>query len=418
MIGAKDRSILRRLAVEYRDAAFDPVMDERRTLWRQHNSLKPTRPPVIFTYGMWNHWCREVFGDRALQCQEPFYRAHERYLRMQLFHYALGDDFILEPWITLRATIMTPPGGLWGVPMHPVGGTEGSEFGGEPWKFQPALESWEDFAKMVVPHHQVDEQATAWNLERLQEAVGDIIPVNLDRAPAYFSFDADLSTHLGYLRGLEQLLYDMTDHPQQLHRLLAFMRDGILKVHSEAEQQGDWSLTSQKNQVMCYAEDLETPRPNAGPRARSALWHHIAAQEFTLVSPRMHAEFLLQYQIPIIEKFGLSAYGCCEDLTIKINLLRKIKNLRIIAISPRANVRRCAEQIGQDYVFSWRPNPALISSGFDRELIASTIRRGLAESRGCRVHILLKDVETVEGDLGRLSEWVKVCRGIIEHQPA
>ncbi len=39
-------------------------------------------------------------------------------------------------------------------------------------------------------------------------------------------------------------------------------------------------------------------------------------------------------------------------------MLRQFPNLRNIVVTPRADVRRCAEQIGTDYVISWRPNPA------------------------------------------------------------
>ncbi len=106
---------------------------------------------------------------------------------------------------------------------------------------------------------------------------------------------------------------------------------------------------------MPYAEELEWPKANSGPRLRKQSWGYCAAQEFTLISPAMHDEFLLQYQLPILEKFGLIAYGCCENLTHKIALLRKIPNLRIIAAAPTVDLRRCAEQIGTDYVFPGGP---------------------------------------------------------------
>ena len=77
-----------------------------------------------------------------------------------------------------------------------------------------------------------------------------------------------------------------------------------------------------------------------------------------MISPEMMKEFLLPYQIPILEQFGLSAYGCCEDMTKKIDILKEIKNLRRIAVTPWSNLLACAEEIGKDYVLSWRPSPA------------------------------------------------------------
>ncbi len=136
------------------------------------------------------------------------------------------------------------------------------------------------------------------------------------------------------------------------------MRDGILKVHEEAEKAGDFSYTNHQNQAMPYAEELPDPVPNVYGAKRKELWWYMAAQEFTAFGPDLYYEFLLQYQIPILEKFGLVAYGCCEDLTDKIHHLKKVKNLRRIAVSPFANTRKCAELIGKDYILSWRPHPA------------------------------------------------------------
>jgi hypothetical protein len=110
-----DIQVLRALARRYAEVAAKPVQEERRELWRRHNSLRRTRPPVIVTYGIWNAWCEDVFGDHALACEDPFFRGHERDLRMALFHDSIGDDFCLEPWITQHATLKTHPEGHWGV---------------------------------------------------------------------------------------------------------------------------------------------------------------------------------------------------------------------------------------------------------------------------------------------------------------
>jgi hypothetical protein len=122
----------------------------------------------------------------------------------------------------------------------------------------------------------------------------------------------------------------------------------------------------------------------------------------------------LRYQLPILSKFGLVAYGCCEDLTRKIDMLRAIPNLRRIAVSPFADVPRCAEQIGRDYVLSYRPSPAdMVSYGFDPARIRALLTRDLRACRNNRVDITLKDVETVEGDPDRVRNWVRLVREVI-----
>ena len=92
-----------------------------------------------------------------------------------------------------------------------------------------------------------------------------------------------------------------------------------------------------------------------------------------------------------------------------------MKNLRSIAVTPSANVKKCAEQIGSDYVASWRPNPTdMVCGKFDLNKIRAIIKDGhsLFKANHCNYHINLKDVETLEGDNDRMRRWfalVKEC---------
>lgn len=406
-----DIRTLRDLARQYAEAAAKPIQNERRDLWRAHNSLKATRPPVLVIFNIKNCWCRERFDDCAMQCQDPFYREHERALRMALFHDSLGDDFVVEPWITQYAAGQGELGRLWGVEeSHTDPGVEGGA-----WKYDPPIRVWTDMSKLKRTSHHIDEAVTARNVARLRDAIGDIIEVNADRGPIMQGFRADISTTIAKLRGLEQLMSDMYEHPAEIHKLLAFLRDGILACHEEAERAGDWGLANHNNQAVPYCNDLKPPSANALGQRRKDLWCHCAAQEFTLISPAMHEEFLLRYQIPIIEKFGLVSYGCCEDLTRKITMLRKIPNLRLIGVAPAADVGACAEQIGTDYVLSWRPNPTdMVCGEFSESRVRRIIRDAMNKTRGCYRHILLKDVETVEGERDRLKRWVTLARDIAD----
>lgn len=410
-----DHRILRDLAERYAELAAQPIQDERRRLWTAHYSLRSERPMVLVTYGYHNVWARELFGDDTLCCEDPFYRAHERNLRMALFHETIGDDYISEPWITQGAAGKGNGdifGGAWGLPSSR---THSGQEGGA-WKGHAPIQTWDDFRRLSPPRHHVDEEATARLVDRLHEAVGDVLEVNVDRGPVLRGFGGDISTTLGGLRGIEQFMLDMYESPHQLHELLAFLRDGILANQQEAEDAGHWTLACHQNQAMPYCDELPPPRANSEPCGRAQLWGFFAAQEYTLVSPKLHDEFLFQYQLPIMAKFGLTHYGCCEDLTRKIDMLRQAPNLRSIAVTPRADVAACAEQIGGDYVLSWRPNPAdMVCCGFDEPKIRRIIGDGLRAARGCHVTIHLKDIETVEGDPARLGRWARLVRDVIDH---
>ena len=408
MSNGRDVEILRDLARRYVEVCQKDVQDERRDLWRRHNSLIRTRPLIYVRAFAW----RET-PESKLECQDPFYRGHENFMREMLYRDILGDDYIIEPWITQPATYVTPPEGLWGVSVKRIPSPDPRGA----WKYDPPIKELEDVHGLVSPHHVIDEALTEQNVSRLYDAIGDIVEVNVDRAPVYRMWHADLSTDLAYLRELGQVMWDMVDNPEWLHSLLAFMRDGVLTAQEEAEAAGDWHLCDHQNQAMAYATELADPKANGESVPRDQLWTFVGSQEMAQVSPAMHDEFMLQYQLPIMGKFALAAYGCCEDLTHKIDMLRQIPNLRRIAVSPFADARKCAEQIGDEYVMSWRPSPAqMVSVQFDPDYVRDTVRDALdvARANGCHIDITLKDVETVQHHPERVHDWVRIVRELVE----
>ncbi len=401
-----DISILRDLAQKYIEMCNSEQHCEKRDTWRKHNALQQTRPLILAM----NRVHFDGTPESVCLCQEEPFRAHEYWLRFCLYHAAVNDDTVFPGWNSVRASLILPGEGWapWGVPFK----TEslGSGLG---WKIDHPLKSLEDSQKMIQPHHRIDEQQTALNFNRLNDAIGDIVPIVMDRGPLFGAFPGDLSTDMGYLRGPEQMMYDMMDNPEWFHKTMAFMRDGVLQNHSECEAAGHLRTFNSTNQSVPYATDLPDPSADDTPVTRKQLWLFFAAQEFASTSPEMHDEFLLQYQIPIMEKYGLVAYGCCEDLTHKIDILRKIPNLRRIAVTPWADVPSCAEQIGTDYVCSWRPNPAaMVSNTFDPERVRKITREALTafKHNHCIVDITLKDVHNIGNEPHRIKEWVRISK--------
>ena len=400
---------LRDLARQVAEIAAKPVQDERRRLWRAHNSLVRTRPLVVVTGVFFWH---ELALEESLQCRDPFLRQHESALLKTVYMDRLNDDSIVEPWVKVQAVPATPCDTLrWGLEIRR---TRIAAPGGS-WLFVPSLVEESDFQKMVGYDHVIDERATAERLAKVQDAIGDILQVALSRTPEYRGGHGDISQDLTCLRGLEQLMWDMVDRPQWLRRVCQFMGQAILRQHDQAEQAGDWRLIDSFNQSMPYCRELPDPVADGPPVGRDKLWLSIAAQEMAQVSPEMHEEFILQYQLPAIRRFGLVSYGCCEDLTRKIDMLRQVPNLRRIAVTPFADVRACAEQIAGDYVLSWRPSPAeMICNGFAPRRVRRIIREGLSAAKGCHVDITLKDVQTIAGNFPNLIEWVRIARQSIE----
>ena len=415
MINNKDVQILRDLAKQTLEIASQPIQDERRSLWRDFNSLKTYRVPVYILdpQGMW----REVFSHKNLKCEDELFRHYENWLHLQLYHASFGDDYIVEPFINIRPEYAntTPNWGSWGVSNEVKRIHETLAY----HLNKPPVVAPEDLQKLIAPTPVIDRAKTEQRKNKLEEAIGDIIRVELDTFPPCIS---GLSYLLAYLLGPEEMLYQFYDQPDMVHEISGAFRDNAIKICDEAEKSGLYSNCdgvfpgNPQTQAMAYCHEL----PEPGQRHTVSMaqhWIYDCSQEFECVSPEMYYEFVLSYQIPVYEKFGLTSYGCCESLTKKIPYLKKLKNLRRIAVTPWANDEECASQIEDKYIVSWRPNPSeMVMSGFDAERIAGIVRRtkNIYESHGCHWEVNLKDFISVEHDPDRLRKWVSVVRETLE----
>lgn len=403
-----EKAQLRDLARRVNEIAHSDTMEKRRCLWRRQNSFRSERPLIYLRAFAFD----EFFDTSVLKCTDPVLRGYEKQLHEALYRSTLGDDYIVEPWLSIDASYKLVNNERWGV--H-VGLGEAPQQGGAA-AFEPILTD-EDFSCLKPSPYEVDSEKTELRMEKLEEALDGAMPVFVSKQGPFAMWSGDISTDLAKLRGLEQIMWDAYDRPEWLHSLLAFMRDSILKNMDEAEDAGGYSLADHQNQCMPYCEELDDPDPAVFGVPRKRLWRFLAAQEFTCFSPDMFWEFILQYQKPILECFGMTAYGCCENLTGIIPYLKRINNLRRIAVSPFADARKCAEQIGGDYILSWRPNPSLmLATGLDEDFVRRFMREHFEIFKANNNHfdITLKDVETVNYQPENIRKWVDIVRDEID----
>ncbi|MBL7220938.1 MAG: hypothetical protein ISS69_12540, partial [Phycisphaerae bacterium] len=123
----------------------------------------------------------------------------------------------------------------------------------------------------------------------------------------------------------------------------------------------------------------------------------------------------LRHEMRYLERWGLTYYGCCEPLDIKMDILRKIPNLRKISMSPWVDPERSASRVGGDYVYSYKPNPAVLAEDRWRpEQAREDLVRYLDATRSCHVEIIMKDISTVRRQPQRLWEWEKIAMEVVE----
>lgn len=399
-----EKQLLRDLAKQYLEICQSDRNQSGKLLWEDHNSLRKTRPPVTIH----SFWHTGPSIDQFLPPNETeAFGWVENWLKRQIWQGTnIQDDTVFLPWFTVRAPFQQPSRGIWGFDLD-IAADKVS--GGR--RYLPVVKELGQLNKLEATPHKVlvkDGETT----NQLRDIFGDILPVHEDRSTFYPLWGGtDLSEAAGALFGLTELMYLLYDNPEIVHTLMTFMRDTVIANLKQGEAAGDWSHAEHHNYFMpSFVDDLPDPTPNSYGAKLKDLWFFTHAQEFEGVNAKLHQEFLLNYQMPIMELFGLVAYGCCETLDKKIDILRKIPNLRRICIGPTANVELSADQIGRNYILSWRPNPSMVGQGYDIEKCRKIVRQGFQASKACNIELMLKEMMTIENDPQRLIDFAQMAR--------
>lgn len=401
---SKARNTIRDLAKRVLEISKDPKQEQRRQIWKKVNRLKKTVPPVVCQpVSAW----RELVPEELLASKDPVYRHIEVILRRQIWRDWIDDDHVVEPIVFFGAKYKDfVPDRTWGIETK----RKPSSMAGGAWQYDPPLINPDDIEKLRKPDFMLDEKATAETIDKANDLIGDIL--NIDVIYGILSFgSAGVGGNATYLRGLDQIMIDMYDRPEWLHHLMKFIMDAYLEEHEKLEKQN--FLITNTNNTFSYTDELPTKDFDGKHFRMKDLWCSAEGQEFAEVSPSLHDEFLLQYQMPIIEKYGLSGYGCCERLTEKFGILKKIPNLRRVAITPWTNLRTAVEQLGKNYVLSWRPNPSEVTINFSEENVRRTIKEGMEIAGDHIIEVYLKDIETVSGDPEILRKWTAITKEIV-----
>jgi len=405
-IDPADRHILRDLASRLANHAADPVMDERRRAWRRLAARDPQRPMILAETG---GVLDELIPVATLRCStrwQPF----ERSLRELIFRVEeVRDDFVLEPFINCGWHVGISD---YGVPFEQHRGDNAGKLGSYVWE-SPLKNFPADLDKLHPRRCHVDRDSTLAAKTELEELFDGILPV---RMRGGFQWTQGMTWPAIQLVGLEQFMVLMMDDPQTVHRLMAFLRDDHIAVNTWLEREGLLTLNNENDYIGSGSPGYTDEPPQGGwkegdPVRLKDLWALSESQETVGVGPDMFEEFVFQYQLPVIERFGLCYYGCCEPVHNRWHVVKRIPNLRRISVSPWCDQAFMADALGRDYIFCRKPNPTLISvERFDEGLIRRDIRETLHAAGDCPLEFAMKDVHTLCDQPSRLGRWVQIVR--------
>ena len=84
--------------------------------------------------------------------------------------------------------------------------------------------------------------------------------------------------------------------------------------------------------------------------------------------------------------------------------------MRKISISPWADCEEAAASIGNKYVLSLKPNPAILAAeNWNLDAARQELEEDLEKTKDCAVEVIMKDISTCRRQPHRLWEWVNIA---------
>ena len=409
-IPEKDRSILRQLAEEQAKIAALPVQRETAAAWRRLNALKPGRALVWINEIPWHEM--EADGELAQQTTHPFCCGVESQLRQTLYQWKhLPGDMVVENTFYSPLAVQDTGFGIDEdvnvISQDPQGDIVSRTF-------HPQIKDEKDLAKIKTPVLTHDEAASEETFQTLRSLFGDILKI--EKRGIIHSWFAPWDELIRWY-GVEEAMVDMMDRPELVHQAMDRLVKAYLARLDQWEALNVLSLSSGNHRVGSGGLGYTNELPAAGfnpARVRSQdQWGCATAQIFCEVSPDMHEAFALQYERRWLERFGLNYYGCCEPLHNKMDILASVPRLRKISMSPWADVDKAAPRLSGRYVFSYKPNPAVLATdnwnpGEARQALRTVLEK--TRRHGCVVEIIMKDISTLHHAPQRLWQWAEIAR--------
>ena len=414
-----DRDVLRRLAAQQAEIAALPVHADKARLWRRLNDLEPVRPMVWINEIPWHEM--DVDGELTLQCASPWARELETGLRRLLYQWRhMPADMIVDGYLSCPLVIHTTGLGL-AEDVDIVKTDDDNDIVSR--RFHRQIVEPQDIEKIRPPRVTYDAAATEEDYARMCDLFGDILPVRkVGKKGTWFAPWDELIRWWG----VEDAMRDLVDRPEMVEAAMARLVDAYLSQLDQWESLGlltrnadntrigsggyGYTAALQGSVTLPDSVAVQDKALNSGQVRTRDLWGSATAQIFGSVSARMHWRFALQHEMRWLERWGLTYYGCCEPLDIKMGILRKIPNLRKVSMSPWVDLDRAVKEVGDDYVFSRKPSPAVLAEdNWHPEAARADLVRFLDKARGCHIEIIMKDVSTVRYQPQRLWEWADIA---------
>jgi len=412
VLSQRDTDILRQLASELAEIAALPVHGQKARLWQRLNDLDSQRPMVWINEICWHEM--NVDDELTLVTEHPWARDQERELRRTLYQWRhLPGDMIISDFLACPLAVHSTDFGII-EDVDIVRTDDSSDIVSRHFNIQ--IRDFDDLEKIKMPVVTHNEVATEFRYQAMCRVYDGILPVKkLGQTHIWF-------TPWDYLIrwwGVQEAMMDLVERPGLVHAAVERMVDAWMVELEQFESMNLLALDANNTRIGSggYGYTSQLPGDDFDPNhvRPKNMWGCSNAQIFSEVSPQMHWEFAVEHDLRWLQRWGLTYYGCCEPLDRKVDVLRRIPNLRKVSASPWCDSAKVVERIGSDYVISRKPSPAILAEDdWHPDRARRDLSDFLEQARGCHVELIMKDISTVRYQPQRLWQWAEIAMEVVE----
>jgi len=274
----------------------------------------------------------------------------------------------------------------------------------------------DDYHKLKPLTITVDRPGTISLRDQINDAIGDIMPVEMIGWPKGVTF---LTRSLLDLMSMEGLYHALYDNPAGVHRMMEYVLTNALILMDFYEKEQIMYINNDATDMgnSTYPMTNTLPAPGYGGVARlQDMYLRSDSQETVGVSPDMFREFFLPYYARLMARGGLWYYGCCEPVhSIWESSLAGITNIKKISISKWCDEEIMGSQLAnKPIVYSRKLDALFLAGGYDLDAkgLKTYIQETMRHAKGCQIEFLSREIPTIYGNTAKLREAVEIIRGV------
>jgi len=229
---------------------------------------------------------------------------------------------------------------------------------------------------------------------QFNEILSGKLPVDI---PAWYRAPWSVAQHI---RGFENLLMDLNDDPDFVHRLLRTIV--LSRMKYTLDRCRFFGIEVEKNAESLYVNGVVMLISSLSNDEINSL----------TVSPKVYTEFIFPYEKQLADFYGgIGYYHSCGDLTHLLKYIKELPGLEVFHVGPWTNLKKSRDVMGKDITLQCCLFAEKDIFYADESQMKKKVKTILDENQGGKLQIVADSF--MSGPWDKVKTWLEIARSIV-----